>query len=135
MRLGPRFGGGLSTTLIHPIVLVWMLISIVLIFFLPRKYAAIPLLICAIITPWGQELNIAGILFMVYRIVVLAGLARVLLGKFTSSQGVPGGWNPVDRAFTLCMISQAVAFTLLFMDSQALINQLGFLIDFLGAYV
>ncbi len=46
-----------------------------------------------------------------------------------------GGFNSVDQAFVICVLCEAVCFSLQYMNSDALINQFGFLIDFLGGYL
>jgi hypothetical protein len=45
-----------------------------------------------------------------------------------------GGLTEIDRAFVLCILAQAICVVLLFQQTQALVNQFGFLIDFLGGY-
>jgi hypothetical protein len=129
------FGGGGTETVLSPIVLVAMLIAILLILLLARKYVIIPVLLIAFLVPVGQSVYAAGVHWVVLRIVILAGLLRVGAMKFSSKKPLlAGGFNKIDQAFLICVIAQAIATSLLYMDPQALVNQFGILIDFLGGY-
>ena len=130
----PAFGGGLTETALSPVVLVGLLIVLLLTLVLPRKYVIVPLLMGIFLIPLGEQVYALGVHWLVYRIIVLGGLVRVALVKTTSSTSFAGGFNPVDSAFFICVIVESVAVVLLYMQMPALINQVGFLIDFLGAY-
>ena len=129
------FGGGATQTILNPIVLAAMLIAILLILVLPRKYVIVPVLLMGFLVPLGQSVYAVGVHWLVLRIVILAGLLRVLLIKFTSNKSAfAGGFNTIDKTFLICVVAQAIATPLQYMASQALINQFGILIDFLGGY-
>lgn len=139
MPQGPEqshfFGGGPTETVLSPIVLVAMLIAILLILVLPRKHIIIPVLVIAFLVPIGQSVYAVGVHWLVLRIITLVGLLRVLVIKFTSKKSpFAGGFNNIDKAFLICVIAQAIATPLQYMDSQAVVNQFGVLIDFLGGY-
>ena len=55
-----RFGGGATETLLHPLVAVEMLIAIILILCLPRKYAIAPLLFAVFTISLGQVVVFGG---------------------------------------------------------------------------
>jgi len=130
------FGGGSSETILSPIVLVGMLIAIVMIFFLPRKYLIIPFLFFAFLVPVGQQIYLLGVHWLTLRIVILAGLGRLCQRTISSKTSVfGGGFNSVDQALIYCVGCEAVGTVLQYMQSQALVNQFGFLIDEVGAYV
>jgi hypothetical protein len=130
-----EFGGGATQTTLHPIVLVAMLLAIILIFILPRKYVLAPLLFVAILAPFGQQVVLGGVHWFVFRILVLCGCGRLLVAALTSPSGVfAGGINPVDRAFFWCTIITALAVILRFHQMAAVINQGGYLLDYLGGY-
>jgi len=129
------FGGGLTETTLSPYSLVVMVACIILILVLPRKYAAIPLLLIAFLVPLAQAVVLGGSHLFVLRIVILAGLVRLGWAKpKTEGEAAVARYNKVDSAFTWCMLIQAAAVALLFRTVPALINQAGFLIDNLGAY-
>jgi hypothetical protein len=130
-----RFGGGTADTTLHPLVVLWMLIAIALMLILPRGKAITPFLLAFFTIPIGQVVVLGGLHFTVLRILILAGLARmVFLGgageKFT------GGFNRIDKVVALWTLSALVAFLLEFKgESQAIVNGLGNLIDTLGGYL
>jgi hypothetical protein len=130
---GHYFGGGGTESFIHPVVFCGMVVVIVLTLCLPRKYAVGPVLLATFLFPLSQQIYALGVHWLVSRLIVLAGLARFAAGK--KGGLFSGGYNSVDRALVWSTICQSVAFVLLYRDSQALINQFGFLIDNLGAYV
>jgi hypothetical protein len=135
MKANQLFGGGVSDTTISPIVLVGMLIAIVLIGALPRKHVIAPVLLGLFLVPLGQVIYALGVHWLEARLVILAGLIRIAatksrpIGKTSENK-----WNPVDRVFFGCVSINALAFVLQYMQSDALVNQFGVLIDFLGAY-
>lgn len=130
----PQFGGGETGTVLHPIVLVAMLIAILLIFLLPRKYVVVPFLLSAFLIPLGQEVYFGGNHWFVYRIVIVVGLLRLLLGALGSEEStVAGGFNSIDGAFLGCVLVQASCVVIRF-KGVAVVNQIAFLLDFLGAY-
>jgi hypothetical protein len=129
------FGGGLAETALHPVYLILLLIVIALILTVPRKYMLAPFVMGMFLIPLGEQVYALGVHWLVGRIIVLFSLARVAM--LTSDNKSSLGWcarNSIDRPFVGCVICQAVAFVLLYSDSGALINQFGFLIDFLGGY-
>jgi hypothetical protein len=133
---GTIYGGGATSTVLHPLVAVAMLITAALILLLPRKYVVVPFLLSVFLVPLGQVVVLGGLHFTVYRIITLFGCARLVREKF-SSQGrlLAGGFNPIDRAFVWYTFLSALAIALLWQEQQALINQLGRLIDSLGGYL
>ena len=129
------FGGGATETVLSPIVLIAMLIAVLLILLLPRKFVVIPVLLIAFLVPVGQSIYAVGVHWLVLRIVILVGLLRVGLMRFSSKKTLlAGGFNKIDMAFLICFVAQAIAVPLVYMSSQALVNQFGVLIDSLGAY-
>jgi hypothetical protein len=126
-----RFGGGATETLLHPLVAVWMLIAIILIFCLPRKYVATPLLLGAFTIPLGQVVVLGGMHFTVLRILILAGLVRMASSRLSI---FAGGFNSIDRLTTLWTVSALVVASLQWMEVAPFIKCLGDLLDALGGY-
>ena len=130
-----QFGGGLHETLLHPIVLVAMLLSVALILFLPRKYVIVPVLFTSLIVPLGQQLVIGGFHLFVLRVIVLVGCLRMFWTAMTSpDEMVAGGFNSVDKAFTLWAIFRALATIILFATAASVTGECGFLWDAFGGY-
>ena len=130
-----RFGGGVSETILHPLVLVAMLLAILLIWFLPRKYIIVPVLSMFFLVPLGQQVLIGGLHFFTSRIIILVVAMRMLVTVFSSAEGVFGGrMDILDKVFILWALFRALAGILTFMQSGALIYQMGFLLDAIGGY-
>jgi hypothetical protein len=130
-----NFGGGSQDTVIHPAVAVALAALVVLILFRPRKSLLAPLFLFLFLVPSGQQFFLLGVHFYCSRILVLAGGARIMWDRFSHSGNVlAGGFNIVDGVFTTWALYRAMAGSLLFMQSAAVINQVGFLWDALGMY-
>jgi hypothetical protein len=130
-----RFGGGAAETMLSPIVLVAMLIAVVSILLLPRKFLVGPFLFIAFMVPSGQMLVVSGVHLYVVRIVILAGIIRLVAAKFASKTSIfGGGFNTIDKLFLCWAISRSLAFMLLYGKMDAAVNQFGFLWDSLGGY-
>src|ERR1017187_8025830 len=130
------FGGGASDTVMHPLVIVAMVIAILCMLGLPRKYKIVPFLLALFLLPVGQQLYLGGVHLYVPRILVLVGICVVASAKLASKTRVlPGGWNDLDKIFTCWAICRALAVVFLnWGNSSALINQVAFLWDTLGGY-
>ena len=129
------FGGGLTETALSPIVVVALALAIILLLLLPRKYAVYPLFVLVLLVTLGQQLIIFGVHLYIFRILILFGCFRILWAKLTSQARVfVGGINSIDRAFFWCVLVQAIAVVLLSLNSEAVINQVAFLLDSLGGY-
>jgi hypothetical protein len=133
--LNNRFGGGAAESQISPQVAVILLIAIALIFVLPRVKAIFPFLIAYLTIPIGEVIVLGSLHFTVLRILILAGLARMVFSKKTGASKLSGGLNPVDQAVALWAVSALVIYTLQWMEAQAFINHLGDLLDTVGAYL
>lgn len=129
------FGGGFTETTLSPIVAVAMILAIILILVLPRKYVIVPLILITFLVPGGQVVVLGGLHLFVGRIIIFFGCIRLLVTKMTSQDTIfAGGFNSIDQAFMWCTIVQAAAVILLVMQGDALVNRIGFLWDFLGGY-
>ena len=131
-----RFGGGATDTVIHPLVVLYLLISVALTLTLPRGKAITPFLLAFFTIPMGQVVVLGGLHFTALRILILVGLVRRAIFRGSSSRGkFPGGYNTVDWAVVLFSISSVVVFLLEFMEMPAVITGLGDLVDLLGGYL
>ena len=127
-----RFGGGSPVTVLHPLVAVATLFAVVLILCLRRKYVIVPLFLAIFFTPKGQQIVAMGLHFNIYRILILAGLARWAVSRRSSP--TTGGFNFMDRICTAFFLSNFVVSLLLYMQIQAVIKSTGDLLDALGGY-
>jgi hypothetical protein len=131
-----RFGGGATETILNPLVAVWMVVAIVLILTLPRRSLITCFLVSCLCIPVAQVVVLGGVHFTVLRILIIAGMIRMLMerGSATARRFV-GGVNDVDKVVVLWTLSQLVVFSLQWMDSQALIHNLGDFVDAFGGYL
>jgi hypothetical protein len=130
------FGGGAGDTVMHPLVALAMIVAIILMLRLRRKYAIIPFFACAFLIPPGQMLVLGGVHLFVLRIVILFACARMLVAKLSASTGVVGPrLDSVDKVFMLWAVLRALAFLFVFsFQSAAVVNQVAFLLDVFGGY-
>src|ERR1700676_2467191 len=116
-----RYGAGGETNL-SLIAVVFVLVASLLILVLPRKYVIIPLFFTAFFLPLGQRIIVIGLHFTMFRIIILVGWLRVILGGLSSNgDGSRFRANAVDKALILYVFSGVVTFTLLWGDSAAFV--------------
>jgi hypothetical protein len=129
-----QFGEG-GATYVHPAIACAMLLTGVLILFLPRKRVIAPVLAAAFLVPIDQVIVVGPFHFMMLRVVILLGWIR-LLGAilFSKSKIIKGGVNSIDKAVAFWTISSAATLTLLWQQWGALVNCLGTLYTVLGVY-
>ena len=131
-----RFGGGVTHTVLHPLVAVAIVVVACLLLVLPRKYAAIPLLLAAFFIPIGQVLVLGGVHLPTLRLLILIGCAKLTWARFSSGETVfTGGVNSIDRAAIAYALLLFAMFSLIYMDPRALLRASGSLVDALGGYV
>ncbi len=130
------YGGGATSTIMHPVAAVAMCIGVVCLLVLPRKYAVAAFLSVVLLLPPGQELYLAGVHVYAFRILILAGWGRMLWSKFLGKGRIcAGGVTVIDKVFLGWAIFHAIAGILLNGGaSGAIINQVGFLWDAIGAF-
>jgi hypothetical protein len=130
-----QFGGGLQETLLHPIVLVAMVVSVILILFLPRKYVIVPVLFTSLVVPMAQQVVAGGLHFFVMRIIILFGCVRMLITKASSrDELLAGGFNAVDKWLTLWAVFRTLTSLILYASMAAVVGECGFLWDVIGGY-
>lgn len=129
-----KFAGGLDFNVLNPLLLVVTLAAVILIFALPRKYAVVPFLFAIFLTPLGQQFYVNGLHLFLNRIVILATFIRALTSKDPERPLCASGWTSIDTAFAAYVVICATATLIQYPTMTALINQLGYLWDYLLAY-
>lgn len=130
-----NFGGGVVDTVVNPVVLAVTLLAALMILFLPRKKAIIPLLVIGLLIPIDQIVVIAGVHFPMLRLLAIAGLARVGWAKVSGGDKVlAGGMNGLDWAITILSVFSVIDGGLLWQTQGAVIFQLGNLCTAFGVY-
>jgi hypothetical protein len=128
------FGGG-GDTLVTPLALCILVVASALILLLPRKYVIVPFLCGGLLITVRQEVVIAGFHLMIYRLLILAGWARVIWSVFaTCEHPFSGRMNSLDNVVMAWVLSNAAIFVILWRDTAALVDRLGFLYTTFGGY-
>src|SRR5437868_13644213 len=94
-----HYFGAVGETVLNPFALVLVLLAVVLTLLLPRKYVFVPVLVVAVIMPLQQQVVIAGLHFMVVRILILAGWVRIAFALATGARRERIQFNALDRVF------------------------------------
>jgi hypothetical protein len=128
-------GGGATATAITVVAAVLLLVTVVSMFALPRRYVLVPLLLGVFLVPSGNVLVVGGLHLMPGRLLALVGWVRVAWARPPKGGArFAGGCNAIDIAFLGWGIATAVAVTIQWMSMPALINQCGALGGNLGMY-
>ena len=100
--------------------------------FLPRRFAALPIIMTACFITFGQAINIASLNFTVFRVIIFCGCIRVILRKEAPSIR----FHQIDKILIAYVITSATAYILFRSgSSEAFINQLGFILNSLILYI
>lgn len=124
-----KFGGGGITT-ISPLVLTITITACILILLLDRKKVLAIFMTLGLILPYGQALYLAGVNLSALRIIVIFGVIK----SFFSTHIIGLRLTVLDKCILCWVGSCVVTFSLLWMDSGALVNKIGFLINVAGTY-
>src|SRR5215467_10501167 len=131
------FGGGVTASVLSPAVALLLALLGILILVLPRKFVIFPFLSGAFLIWLGVQVYIGGVHWLALRILILVACIRLALfrprGEVKPSR-FGSGFTNIDRVFLGYVLVQAACVVLLFQQTQALVNQFGFLVDFLGGY-
>lgn len=131
-----NFGGGVSETIVNPVILVVMLIVGMLMLTLRRRPAVRAFLAAALLISTDHVLLIGGLHFPMLRVLILFGVARIVRDKVTTEQPLfTGGINFIDIAFLSFAVFTAVDGILLWQQTAAVVFQMGNLYSALGAYL
>lgn len=131
------FGGGAAASVLSPAIAALLAVLCLLILVLPRKFVIFPFLSGAFLIWLGVQVYIGGVHWLALRILILVACIRLAIfrprGEVKPSR-FGSGFTNIDRVFLGYVLVQAACVVLLFQQTQALVNQFGFLVDFLGGY-
>lgn len=134
MGLAARFGEG-AQTYVHPVIACLMLVVVVLVLCLPRRWVIVPFLAAAFLIPLDQMIVLGPLHFQMLRVLILFGWIRLLATKTRSNLTiVHANWNVVDVALVLWASLAAIDIVLLWRSTDAVINQAGVLYTIFGLY-
>jgi len=109
---------------------IFLLINVVVLLILPRRFAPVPLLIAVCYMTYGQGFSVGSFSFTVIRVLIVTGIIRVLL----RGERIKGGLNKLDWLM-LFWASWALTSSLFRPDvTAALIFRLGLVYNTCGIY-
>ena len=130
-----NFGGGVSQTIVNPIVLLVVLVLGLVICLGSRRKALVAFLLGAILIPQDQVVLIGALHFDMLRILILFGCVRMVRTAWTSSRKfLPGGWNKIDWALLILTVFIALNGILLWRQWGMVVYQLSGLYEAFGIY-
>jgi len=103
---------------------------VILTFSVPRKYFLVPYVIAACFVPTDQRIIIMGLDFTILRILVVAGVLRIIL--YGEQRYIR--WNKLDMTILLWVFCGAFIYVIQWMSTKAIINRLGVIFDVVGLY-
>ena len=127
------FGAGGQTD-IHPAALLILVLAVLLLWILPRRYAFIPLLVAAVFIPAQQVVIVAGLHLTLTRTLIGCAWMRLLWMRFVQRGPAMPRWQTLDSLMVAYYVAGCVTFPLLWGESGALVNRLGLLYNALGIY-
>ncbi len=107
------------------------LILSVLIIYLPRKHAILPLLISGCFMTLGQVIVVGGLHFTVYRILILIGIIRIVIKYEIYEIKL----NSIDKIFVLWLVSRYTIYLILRGTDLAFDSHAGYVYGLLGNYI
>jgi hypothetical protein len=129
-----HFGGGATQSHIHPLVVVAMFLTILVILIGRRRQVLLAFLLVSILVPFDQVVVYSGAHFTVPRILVMAGCLRLLMEKAKAGKLFPNGLNTIDKAFIIWAVYRGLAFLLLFHVMASVPLQVALWIQQIGGY-
>jgi hypothetical protein len=116
-----------NVNLIGFIFIVVMGISML---FLPRRFAALPVIMTACYITLGQVMGVGPLHFSMMRMIIFFGCLRVIIRK--EFRAIT--FNSIDKIIVAYVVTSAIVYYLLRQDTEAFINTLGFAYNALGLY-
>lgn len=110
------------------LIITAMLVIISLV--VPRKYLLLPYIIAACFVPTDQRIIIMSLDFTVLRILVMAGIFRILIRQ----ENIKIKWNNFDYLVFAWVFCGAFIYSIQWMNAKAVVNRCGLLFDVIGLY-
>jgi hypothetical protein len=128
------FGGGTATN-ITPLGICILILGCLAILVVRRKWLTVPFIVVALLMPVGQVVTVLGAHFSIWRFLIFVGWMRISwLAFITRTDPFPGPLNLLDKVFVGWAVCNAIAYSILWSDTSALLNRLGFLYTGVGTY-
>jgi len=99
-------------------------------FVIPRKYILLPYVVGACFAPADQLVLVLELNFQVLRILVVAGMLRLVL----RSEIVPIRWNRFDKLILIWFVISSIVYTAQWLTLGAFINRCGRFVEWMCLY-
>src|SRR6185312_14499740 len=107
---------------LNPLWLIVLMGVGIFTFFLPRRYALLPVIVITCFMTMGQMVVVSGLHFTMMRIMVLFGWVRILCRRELR----PIRLNKIDKALIAWTVVAIISHTLLWQTWGEFVNRLGF---------
>jgi len=114
----------------HPPTLLLAIFLAGLTIMIPRKYFLVPYILAVCFVPSDQRIIIGQFDFTVLRLLVGAGVLRILLRAEQRRLSL----NTIDRLLLMWVFCGAAVYIIQWKNTEAVINRAGFLFDAVGLY-
>jgi hypothetical protein len=115
---------------LNPLGLIVLMGVGIFTFFLPRRYALLPVIVITCFMTMGQMVVVSGLHFTMMRIMVLFGWVRILCRRELR----PIRLNKIDKALIAWTVVAIISHTLLWQTWGEFVNRLGFGYNSVGMY-
>jgi hypothetical protein len=129
-----HYFGAPGQTDVYAGALLVLLLAVLLLWVLPRRYCFIPLLVAAIFIPSVQVVIVSGLHLTLTRILIGSAWLRLLWMRFGSGGPSMPRWQTLDSLMLAFYAAGAITFPILWGDSGALVNRLGLMYNAFGIY-
>jgi hypothetical protein len=113
-----------------PIACAALVLMVYLIWSLPRQYAVCPLLIMACLMPLGQQLDLLGLHFFFFRVLLLVGCLRIII----KGEAKRLTWARTDKFFLWWVVVSVVFGTMAKPSMDLFVNRMGDAYNALAGY-
>lgn len=119
-----------NQTVLNPLGLMTLLVMGVVLVYVQRRYAVLPMLVLGCLVAPAQRIVVLGLDFDLLRLMVLLGWIRILLRKEHS----PFTWKPLDTCLVSWTLLGLITTAFLYGNVNAFVSRLGTCFDILGMY-
>ncbi|MEN6384941.1 MAG: hypothetical protein ABFD79_07050 [Phycisphaerales bacterium] len=116
--------------LINRVTLIITILLALATLVVPRKYLLLPYIVGACFVPTDQRIILMGLDFTVLRILVAAGIFRIMI----RGENIKIHWNKFDFLVFAWVLCGAFIYSIQWMTFKAIINRCGLLFDVIGLY-
>jgi hypothetical protein len=119
-----------AVTNVNLIGSIFITVMGIMIFFLPRRFAVLPVMMTACYITLGQVVGVGPLHFSMMRVIIFFGCLRVILRKEFREIT----FNSIDKITIAYVLTSTIIYYLLRQNAEAFINSLGFVYNALGLY-